>query len=198
LTLPLRIGIAGGYCSGKNEAARILKERGFACLDMDEAGHAALASRSREIAARFGEGMLRPDGKPDREAIGNIVFRDMRALRDLEAIVHPEMEKRAREWLQANASRDVCVNAALLHRMGLMAMLDAAIEIRAPLLLRLARARRRDGRRLLGALRRIWSQRSFSALLRAAGKPVLVVRNRGGTAALAAGLDKALSQLSLK
>ncbi len=195
---PFRIGLAGGYCAGKNEAARCLEARGFLCLDMDAVGHQALASSAEAVIERFGREVIGLDGLPDRKALGRIVFNDSRALADLEAILHPAMEKTARFWIESHPDRDLCVNAALLHKMGLMAMLDAAIEVRAPLLLRLLRGMRRDGLSLRGALLRIRSQRDFPRLLRERGKPVLAVFNSGGRAALAARMDAALEKLSLK
>ncbi len=195
---PFRIGLAGGYCAGKNEAARCLEARGFLCLDMDAVGHEALASSAEAVAERFGGEAIGRDGLPDRKALGRIVFGDPRSLADLEAILHPAMEGTARSWIESHPDRDLCVNAALLHKMGLMAMLDAAIEIRAPLLVRVARGMRRDGLGLSGVLERLRSQRDFPRLLRERGKPVLAVLNSGGRAALAARLDAALEKLSLK
>jgi dephospho-CoA kinase len=50
------------------------------------------------VAERFGREILAPDGSLDRAALGRIVFEDSRARASLEAIVHPEVYRRIREW----------------------------------------------------------------------------------------------------
>ena len=86
------IGLTGGIASGKTAIARRLAEHGAVHIDADqlardvvEPGTAGLAA----IAARFGDGVLRPDGSLDRAALGAIVFSDDQARLDLNAITHP-------------------------------------------------------------------------------------------------------------
>jgi dephospho-CoA kinase len=50
-----------------------------------------------QVAAAFGEGVLRPDGSLNRERLGEIVFGDPGLRATLNAIVHPLV----REWMQA-------------------------------------------------------------------------------------------------
>ena len=56
------------------------------------------------ITARFGAGILRPDGSLDRARLRALVFADTAARRDLEAIVHPAVQAR-REALLTEARR---------------------------------------------------------------------------------------------
>ena len=61
----------------------------------------AVAPGSPGLAAvveRFGRGVLRRDGTLDRAALAAIVFADRAARADLEAIVHPDVYRRIREW----------------------------------------------------------------------------------------------------
>ncbi|MBL8966437.1 MAG: dephospho-CoA kinase [Spirochaetaceae bacterium] len=193
------IGLTGGYCAGKNAAAGVLERRGFLCLDLDRLGHEALATERAKAAveARFGAAALDAGGKVDRRALGALVFGDAAGLADLEAIVHPLvyeiLEGRLEPALAAR--RDVCLNAALLYRMPEAARCGAILEVRAPLLLRLRRAKARDGLGARRALQRIWSQRSFWKRRRAAGAPVLFIANKAGLGELEAAVDAALAEL---
>ncbi len=210
------IGLTGGYCAGKNAVASILEARGWTCVDADLAGREAmlLPEVRGAIAARFGPGVLAPDGSPDRRAIAAVVFSDPAALADQEAIVHPAAIRLVNERIAAaeKAARGrgeeprICVNAALLHRAGILGRLDAIIEVRAPVLIRLARGLRRDGEGPGGALRRLTRQRGFAAALRSAaaaesaraGKappPMLGLRNAGSRRALEAAVARALGAI---
>jgi dephospho-CoA kinase len=50
------------------------------------------------VVERFGASILRPDGSLDRPALGAIVFADRGARTALEAIIHPEVRRRIRDW----------------------------------------------------------------------------------------------------
>jgi len=50
------------------------------------------------IVALFGTGVLAADGSLDRSGLGRIVFTDGKARAALEAIIHPEVYRRIREW----------------------------------------------------------------------------------------------------
>ena len=96
----LRVGLTGGIGSGKSEAARRLAEHGAIVIDADVAAREVVAPGSpglAQIAAAFGEGVLRPDGSLNRERLGEIVFGDPGLRAKLNEIVHPLV----REWMQA-------------------------------------------------------------------------------------------------
>jgi dephospho-CoA kinase len=154
------LGLTGGYCAGKDAAARILERRGFTVIDVDRIGHAVLEQRRDEVAAAFGAGVRRPDGSIDRRALGRIVFADPRALARHEAIVHPAMVERVSALVAAEraAGRDVAVNAALLAAMGLERLCDAVLEVHACFPRRFLRGLRRDRLGPAQVLRRMRSQ----------------------------------------
>ncbi|MBN1837165.1 MAG: dephospho-CoA kinase [Spirochaetales bacterium] len=156
------MGVAGGYCTGKDALVSVLEGRGFRQIDVDSLGHAALRDPEvrREIVAAFGPGVLGPDGTVDRKGLGAVVFRDRRGLRRLEAILHPRMSARVEQLLEHAGSR-VVINAAILFRMGLQRHCDFVICVRAPLAARLLRAKRRDGLGPAAALRRLAAQRGI-------------------------------------
>jgi dephospho-CoA kinase len=96
--MTIRIGLTGPIGCGKSTIAGWLGERpGVLVIDADvvarevvEPGQPALEA----VLTRFGEGLRRHDGSLDRAALGRIVFEDDKALRDLEAIVHPAVRLR--------------------------------------------------------------------------------------------------------
>jgi dephospho-CoA kinase len=127
----VRIGLTGPIGCGKSTVARWLGERpGVAVIDADrvardvlEPGEPALAA----VVARFGSSFLRPDGRLDRAALGRVVFADPRALRDLEAIVHPAVRPRIRTSIaeaEATGATAVIVEAIKLVEGGLASECD--------------------------------------------------------------------------
>jgi len=95
----VRVGLTGGIASGKSLVAAELAARGAIIIDADvlarevvEPGTPALAA----IVERFGSQVL-TDGQLDRSRLGEIVFADPLARRDLERIVHPAVRARAIE-----------------------------------------------------------------------------------------------------
>ncbi len=179
------LGLTGRYCAGKDAVARILERRGFRVLDVDRIGHEVLEERREEVAAAFGPGVRRADGSIDRRALGRIVFADPAALARHEAIMHPAMVEKVRQLAGAEraAGRDVAVNAALLHHMGLDRLCDAVLEVRACCLVRFLRGLRRDRLSPVQVLRRMRSQRTGSRRLnrKAPGVDTYSVRNDRAT-----------------
>jgi dephospho-CoA kinase len=197
------IGLAGGYCAGKNAVAELLTARGWTCVDADAAGHEAVDMARDGIVRRFGAAALGAEGRVDRRALARIVFSDPAALADQEAIVHPIairlIEERIAEAEARAAGKEprVCLNAALLHRAGgWAARCDLILEVRAPICLRIARGMRRDRATLREVLRRIARQRGFHRALRAAAgaAPIRAVRNARGRKALERALSAALRE----
>jgi dephospho-CoA kinase len=91
------VGLTGGVGSGKSTVAAILGELGAAVVDADEASHAVYEPGTPgfdAVVKAFGEGYVR-EGRIDRKALGELVFKDPDARRRLNAIVHPLV----REWM---------------------------------------------------------------------------------------------------
>jgi dephospho-CoA kinase len=97
----LRVGLTGGIATGKSYCLARFAALGVPTIDADQLAREAVAVGTpgfRAVVERFGPEVLRPDGSLDRAALARIVFRDRAARADLEAIVHPEVYRRIREW----------------------------------------------------------------------------------------------------
>ena len=166
------------YCSGKNTLVAFLIKSGFSEIDVDRVGHLILddSEVKVELRQRFGAEILTSRGTIDRRIVGQRVFRD---LRELESIVHPPMAGEVERILQRLNGR-VVINAAVLFRMGLQRLCDVVICVRAPLIRRLRRARRRDGVTLIQMLRRIRAQRGICPKFNANGVDIYYVDNDRG------------------
>ena len=95
------LGVLGGIASGKSAAARFLAGSGGVVLDADAISRAVLAEPRTAAWLReaFGEGVLDPEGRPDREAIGRVVFADEGARKRLEGWIHPAVREKIRGGL---------------------------------------------------------------------------------------------------
>jgi dephospho-CoA kinase len=93
--------LTGGIATGKSYCAGKFASLGVPVIDADRLSRDALAPGTAGLAAvvaRFGPSILRSDGALDRAALARIVFSDRLARADLEAIVHPDVYRRIREW----------------------------------------------------------------------------------------------------
>ncbi|MEO6238311.1 MAG: dephospho-CoA kinase [Vicinamibacterales bacterium] len=97
----LRVALTGGIGTGKSYCLRSFTGHGVATIDADVLARDAVAPGTpglAAIAARFGPSILSAGGTLDRPALGRIVFGDARSRAALEAIIHPEVYRRIRDW----------------------------------------------------------------------------------------------------
>lgn len=97
----VRAALTGGIATGKSYCLQRFAALGAKVIDADLLAREAVAPGTpglAAVAAHFGPGILGPDGTLNRTALGRIVFADSRARAALEAIIHPEVYRRIREW----------------------------------------------------------------------------------------------------
>jgi dephospho-CoA kinase len=145
------IGLTGGIGSGKSTVDRMLVARGAALVDADvlarevvEPGTPGLA----EIAAEFGPGVLLPDGRLDRAALGAVVFSDAARRERLNAITHPRvgalMHERVAAALASGAPL-VVVDVPLLFEGSRQSQFEGVMLVWVPAEVQLRRLVERDG-----------------------------------------------------
>ncbi|GAB1482370.1 hypothetical protein MASR2M78_11850 [Treponema sp.] len=172
------IGLTGAYCAGKNFIGNLLQKRGFKVLDVDKLGHSAISISRELLISQFGKGILARDGSIDRSVLGKIVFSDQEKLKTLEAIIHPIANRMTEDWLIQNKGENLVINAALLHKSSAFKDLDCIILVRAHLLTRLLRARKRDKLAISMLLKRFASQKEFASQYFGKETDIYTVDNR--------------------
>lgn len=99
----LVIGLTGGIGSGKTAVSDRFAALGAQVIDTDVLAHELTgpgAAGSQAIAASFGADMLTADGHLDRARMRELVFREPRARRQLQDLLHPLIRARAAQALQ--------------------------------------------------------------------------------------------------
>lgn len=176
------IGLTGGIGSGKSTVSKMLVELGATVVDADEGARAVVEPGTpglAEVVAAFGDDVMDPDGRLDREKVADRVFKDPDALARLNAITHP----RVRDWMAARISEAVeagapvvVLDVPLLYESGLEAGLEEVVVVWTPPDVQLERAvgrgvRRDDARARIDAQMPLEEKRS---------RATRVVDNSGG------------------
>ncbi len=149
----LTIGLTGPSGAGKGTVASLFAAHGVPSIDTDKVYHDLLIPPSAcldELSARFGTGILTPDGMLNRGALAAIVFAEGHGadLADLNTITHRHILAKTREMLAAYAAQGVpavLVDAPQLFESGFDAECGFILSVLAPYELRLARIMARDG-----------------------------------------------------
>ncbi|MDR5865984.1 dephospho-CoA kinase [Halomonas koreensis] len=146
----LIIGVTGGIASGKSTVARAFARHDVPWVDADdvarevvEPGEPALAA----IATRYGERVLRADGRLDRRALRDIVFADPAERRWLESVTHPRIRERLLEHLAAfrrGPAPYALLVSPLLLESGQHELVDRILVIDVPEALQVRRTASRD------------------------------------------------------
>jgi dephospho-CoA kinase len=147
----LKVGLTGGYATGKTLVARELERLGAHLIYADELGHQVLLPDGEAYAATveaFGRNILNSDGTIDRKKLGEIAFTSPAALEKLSGLVHPAVIRREERLLQEFQKQDphgiAVVEAAILIETGRDAAFDRIILTSCDEETQLARAMKRD------------------------------------------------------
>lgn len=189
--------------AGKNAAAKLLEKRGWLCIDADTLVHEAIESESDKIIRTFsqdakkrGIDIVRQDGSVDRRSLGKLVFSDASLLAKQEAIVYPAIEKCAMQKIDSHEAKNIALNAAVLYKTPtLMRLCRAILYVEAPLLVRLLRAKKRDGDAVRAICKRFRAQRGLYRNYKQTGIPIVKLRNASSLSALERNTEKALRRI---
>ena len=161
----LRVGLTGGYATGKSFVARQLAALGCHLIYADALGHRVLEPGGEAYAPvreLFGPDILLPDGAIDRKKLGDIVFKNSEKLAALTAIVHPAVYRLEEESLRQFAEQDphgiTVLEAAILIETGRYRVYDRLILTTCDEEIQIARAMARDSATREQALARIGVQ----------------------------------------
>jgi dephospho-CoA kinase len=111
------IGLTGNIATGKSAIMKMAAEKSALTIDADKVVHEILDTDmaiQSAIARAFGPSVRRPDGRINRSALGDIVFNDAEALRNLERIIHPAVQRAVLSHIQASTASVVMIEAIKL------------------------------------------------------------------------------------
>lgn len=144
--------MTGGIGSGKSAfVARLAERPGVRVVLADDLAKRLMVEDPevrRQLVDRFGTEAYHPDGSLNRAAIAARVFADPDELAALNAIVHPAVRRamlEALEQARADGVRLLVYEAALIFETGADQILDHVAVVDAPVEIRIARTRARDG-----------------------------------------------------
>jgi dephospho-CoA kinase len=112
----LRVGLTGGLGSGKSTVAQMLRELGAEVIESDELGRTLMEPGQAafdEIVRVFGDGVLLPDGRLNRDLLAELAFRGGR-VKELNAIIHPAVIEAQRQWMNRVFERDPAAIAVVV------------------------------------------------------------------------------------
>lgn len=147
------IGLTGGIGSGKSMVAEILREKYKAfILDTD-----SIAKRQMEpggesyrlVVEHFGEEILYPDGRINRQKLADIIFRDAEKRLKINQLTHPivleEVKKEIESRRKSGTTEYLVVETALMIESGYDFICDEVWYVYAPKELRRLRLKESRG-----------------------------------------------------
>ena len=118
------IALTGGIGSGKTTVAARWVELGAHEIDADLLAREVVEPGTEGLAAvveRFGNEVLTSDGSLDRAALAAVAFADENSRKDLEALLHPRIQRLA-------AERVVGLSGTIIYTIPLLAETNSKLE----------------------------------------------------------------------
>jgi dephospho-CoA kinase len=159
-----RVGLTGGIATGKSHVLAVFGALGVPTIDADVLAREAVAPGSsgfEAVKARFGEAVLDSRGGLDRRKLGDVVFGDAQARKDLEAIIHPGVVAAIERWfssLDASAHPFAIADVPLLYEANREGDYDVVIVTACEPATQIRRVVARDGISEADARQRVAAQ----------------------------------------
>jgi dephospho-CoA kinase len=147
----LHVALTGNIASGKSTVAALFARWGAVVIDADVLVHELQRPGTSVFAAiveRFGPAVVRADGELDRAELRRRVLESPADLAALNALVHPDVRRRAEERVEdarQRGARIVVSVIPLLFESDDPSRFDAVVLVDAPVALRRARLLRDRG-----------------------------------------------------
>ncbi len=188
------IGLTGGIASGKTTVSQLFSRLGVPVIDLDiiarqlvEPGQPAL----KAVIGEFGEDVLTPEGRLDRQRLREMIFNQAGKRQLLENILHPQIWQTARQQLASLNSPYCLLVVPLLTEKASPVPLDRVLVVDIPQDEQIHRLVQRDRISAEQAEKILHAQASRQARLAMADD---VIDNRGD----AGELEKQVDQLHQK
>lgn len=141
------IGLTGGIGSGKSTVANYIASKGIPVYIADEEAKKIMEREDvkQKIQNLFDQSVFNSDNSLNRKKISEFVFNNPDKLKELNAIVHPEVQLHFKNWLKEHKNYPFIIKeVAILFETGGNKQCDKVILITAPEELRIERAMKRD------------------------------------------------------
>ncbi len=130
--MSLCVGLTGGIASGKSTVAAHFSALGVPLIDADQVARDVVAIGSDGLAAvidAFGEAFLASDGSLDRRRLRELVFSRPERRKQLEALLHPRIKARLRDWRVALQPPYGILMAPIMSEGGFDAFTDRILVV---------------------------------------------------------------------
>lgn len=147
----IKVGLTGGYATGKSFVAAEFERLGCHVIYADRLGHAVIepgGGAYNQTLEVFGNEILAANGIIDRRKLASIVFSSPELLQRLNSFVHPAVFRLEEEMLEQFAREDprgiAMIEAAILIETGRYSVFDRLILTACSTQTQIARATKRD------------------------------------------------------
>jgi dephospho-CoA kinase len=160
----LKLGITGGIGSGKTTACLLFELWGIPVYYADVRAKELMTEDPvlrKGLIRTFGQQVFNPNNSLNRPYLSSLVFGNENLLQQLNALVHPAVERDYSRWhAKQKNTLYTLKEAALLFESGSYRQLDAVITVTAPREVRIKRTIARDNTTREAVLNRMQHQLS--------------------------------------
>lgn len=198
----LILAVTGSMAAGKNYVSNLLEKKGFLAIDADKCVHQAIEEAKDQILEAFlpiakekNIQIQNPEGTINRKNLGSILFSDEKLLEKQESIVHPKVNEIFNRFIDENPEKNIVLNATVLYKTPVIKRCDAIIFVKAPIITRFFRAKRRDNLPSREIFKRFASQFKIFAKYKFLKSDIYIIWNIGKSNKLEKKLDKILKSI---
>ncbi len=126
------LGLTGNIGCGKSTAGRIFEEQGYGRIDCDEIVRELLSNDDKvkaEVLSVFSKSVFDEGGQILRKELASVVFSDAEALKELENILHPRVNRIWNEQVRKEETKPWLVEIPLLFERNLEKNVDFTVCI---------------------------------------------------------------------
>lgn len=156
----IKIGITGGIGSGKSVVASLLDLSGIPVYIADTESKRLTETSPvirEQLTALLGNDLYTEKGL-NKKRLASSIFNSPDTLRQVNAIIHPEVNRDFSAWADQQRSPFCAIESAILFESGFDRFVDLSLMVYAPLELRIRRALCRDAVSRSEVIARIESQ----------------------------------------
>jgi dephospho-CoA kinase len=139
--------------------------------------------------------ILKDDESINRRELAKIVFSSKENLKKQESIIHPKVNKIFNRFIDENPEKNIVLNATVLYKTPVVNRCDAIIFVKAPIITRFFRAKRRDNLPSKEIFKRFASQFKIFAKYKFLKTDIYSIWNIGKSNKLEKKLDKILKSI---